>query len=58
MRVIEMYDLVKHRAEKSGDCEVCKERVTRKRTFTQSINPYNRNKDGQPKTKYEILEEL
>lgn len=30
----------------SGKCPVCSKRVMRTRTFTHTINPFNKNKDG------------
>jgi hypothetical protein len=39
-------------------CRTCGKRFTRSRTFTQTINPFNRNADGQVKTRSEIYTEL
>lgn len=39
-------------------CRTCGKRFTRSRTFTQTVNPYNKNADGQVKTRGEIYKEL
>jgi hypothetical protein len=39
-------------------CRNCGRRFTRSRTFTQTINPFNKNAAGQPKTRQEIYAEL
>jgi hypothetical protein len=44
-------------AEKSGKC-ACGKRRARRQKFYQTLNPYNRNADGQPKSSHEIHEEL
>lgn len=45
---------VKARASHGGKCPVCGKRVSRSRTFTQTINPFNRNEDGSVKTPAEV----
>ena len=49
---------VKLRGAKSGKCSVCGKRRQRSTTFSQTINPFNKNADGVPKTREEILAEL
>lgn len=40
-------------------CRSCGKRFTRSRTFTQTINPFNKNgTTGKPKARTEILREL
>ena len=52
------FQSVNVRSEKSGKCSVCGKRRKRTRTFSQTINPYNKNEDGQQKTRDDILLEL
>lgn len=40
--------------EQTGQCPTCLKRVTRRRTFTQTVNPFNRNDDGSVKTSAEV----
>ena len=40
--------------DKSGECPVCEKRVRRSRTYSQTVNPFNRNEDGTVKTSYEV----
>jgi len=42
---------------KSGKC-ICGKRITRSKTFEQTINPFNKNAKGEVKTYAEILTEL
>lgn len=51
------FEPVKYRAQKSGKC-VCGKRVARSATFKQTINPWNKNSDGEVKTYSEIWNEL
>jgi hypothetical protein len=51
------FEELKVRGQKSMKCADGKRR-TRQVTFTQTINPWNVNKEGNPKTKDEIFEEL
>jgi hypothetical protein len=39
-------------------CRNCGRRFTRSRTFTQTVNPWNKNADGEIKTRHEIYAEL
>jgi hypothetical protein len=43
---------------KSVKCTGCGRRLRRQRTFGQTLNPWNRNAQGQPKTRQEILTAL
>jgi len=43
--------------EKSGICTQCGKKASRKRKFWQTINPFNKNKDGSQKSKEDILKE-
>lgn len=45
-------------AEKSGICPACGKRAGRKLEFYQTMNPWNKNADGLPKTGAEIMEAL
>ena len=58
MRTTIVFDEVKRHAAKSGKCTICGKRRTRKKTFCQTLNPYNKNADGTIKTTYQIQQEL
>lgn len=49
---------VEHRAQKNLPCPDCGKKVRRSTTFEQTINPWNKNAAGDPKTVTEIREEL
>ena len=42
------------RRTKSGPCPVCGKRVRRSQTFSETVNPFNRNEDGTPKSPAEV----
>lgn len=52
------FQAVRVRRQLSGKCPVCGKRTSRSMTFEQTINPWNKNKDGNPKTYSEIIVEL
>lgn len=43
---------------KRVDCRVCGKKITRSTTLSQTISPFNKGADGQPKTREEIRAEL
>lgn len=45
-------------AQRAGKCPVCGKRVNRRTTFWQTINPWNKDADGNPKTYDQIRIEL
>ncbi|MFF9118349.1 hypothetical protein ACF09Y_22565 [Streptomyces massasporeus] len=49
---------IKHQASKNLPCPVCGKKLRRQRTFGQTLNPFNKNADGQVKTELEIVREL
>jgi hypothetical protein len=49
---------VARHAEKSGKCAVCGRPCKRAEKFWQTLNPFNKNADGQPKSRDEIWAEL
>lgn len=51
------FEAVKLSANKKGKCG-CGIHRTRSTTFQQTINPFNKNKKGEPKTYDEIMVEL
>lgn len=55
---IENYERVERNGSKAGKCVVCGKRATRQTTFGQTLNPYNRNAQGEVKTRLEIGREL
>jgi hypothetical protein len=52
------FAVIRERAKKAGVCRECGKRCTRSKTFEQTVNPWNKNKDGSPKTPDEIRAEL
>ena len=52
------FEIVQLRSRKKVRCLVCHKPLARARTFWQSINPYNRDDDGYPKTREQIWDEL
>lgn len=52
------YEVVPRLVHKTFRCTVCGRPGRRQRTFRQTINPFNKNAEGQVKTRAEIQEEL
>lgn len=48
------FEEVKYKGIAKGICPVCKKSVVRAKTFTNTINPFNRNKDGEIKSWKEV----
>ena len=44
--------------EKLGKCPVCGKRVVRKATFEHTVNPFNKNKDGNIKSDSEVRQDV
>ncbi len=44
--------------EKSGKCVVCGKTTKRREKFFQTLSPFNKNKEGDLKTREEIHDEL
>lgn len=49
------YEEVKARATRKGRCPTCGKRSVRTCTFTNTVNPFNTNPDGLPKTYAEVV---
>lgn len=45
-------------AEKSVPCTVCGKKVRRQKKFAQTLNPFNKDAQGRPKTSGQIRVEL
>jgi hypothetical protein len=45
-------------AAKTVQCAGCGKRLRRQRTFEMTLNPWNKNAQGQPRTRREILAAL
>lgn len=45
---------VKARVQRVGECGVCGKRTARSKVFEQTVNPWNVNADGTPKTREEV----
>jgi hypothetical protein len=58
MRIRMVFQEVVLRTEKSGHCSVCRKAAVRSKKFSQTLNPYNKNEAGVPKTRDEIMSEL
>ena len=54
MRIVEKFDEIKRREVRDGKCPVCNRPVRRSITLSETINPFNRNAAGLPKTEFEI----
>ena len=52
------FEVVKLTAKKVGKCPTCGKRVTRSRTFEGTLNPWNVNASGNPKTRQEVRDDL
>lgn len=52
------FEEVTRGAQKNLPCPDCGKKVRRQRTFSQTINPWNKNAAGEPKTWQEIQDEL
>lgn len=52
------FESVKRTRVKKVACTVCGKKMRRQLTVDQTINPFNKNSDGEPKTRGEIWEEL
>jgi hypothetical protein len=53
-----IFEIVKLRGIKNCKCELCNKSLRKQKTFSQTINPFNKNKKGWVKTKDEIINEL
>ena len=53
-----VFEEVRQQAYKRGTCPVCHKTVERSTTFTQTINPFNKNAAGEVKSPREIRDEL
>lgn len=58
MRIDITYDSVVARASRRGKCSVCGKATTRSTTFTKTVNPWNKNSDGVPKSHAEVREDV
>ena len=52
------FEEVTHPVTKRVDCRVCGKKITRSTTLSQTISPFNKGADGQPKTREQIRAEL
>lgn len=52
------FEVIELRARKRTRCQVCKKPIVRAMRFWQTINPFNRDDDGYPKTREQIWDEL
>jgi hypothetical protein len=52
------FEKVEHPAQKNTKCIGCGKRLRRRTTLYQTLNPFNKNAQGQPKSRQEIYAEL
>ena len=52
------FEVVKHHATKRVDCDHCGKRLVRSQTFEATINPWNVNDDGTPRSREQIRARL
>lgn len=52
------FEKVTRRVQKRGKCQSCGKTHTRATTLWQTLNPFNKNAEGFPKTRNEIYDEL
>lgn len=52
------FRMIKRRATKSGTCAVCGKKCSRSITVESSVNPWNKNANGEPKSPSQIFDEL
>lgn len=52
------YEKVTSHAIRYGKCPICGKRTQRLKTFTQTVNPFNKNPDGTVKTRAEVSESV
>jgi hypothetical protein len=57
MNTRQVFEVVHIRAERRWKC-TCGKRVTRAKKLFETLNPYNKNARGQPKTRDEIYASL
>jgi hypothetical protein len=49
---------LRHMEKRFIRCTSCRKRMTRQMTFTQTVNPFNKNADGEPASPAEIYANL
>lgn len=54
MRIVVTYDQYKARATRKLRCRGCSKLMTRSRTFSKTVNPFNKHADGTPKSPAEV----
>jgi len=45
-------------AVRRAPCRICGQRMTKRRTFSATVNPFNKRADGTPKTFTEVLADV
>jgi hypothetical protein len=58
MRQKRTFDEIRDSVKVTGICKVCTKKCTRTVSDYQTLNPYNKNKNGQPKSAFEIRKEV
>lgn len=48
------FPVVRVRQKRAGYCPVCGKLANRSKVFEQTVNPWNRNENGSPKTTREV----
>jgi len=52
------FEVCEYNVEKSGKCIICNKQIKIKEKFYQTLNPFNKNKNGETKSREEIYNEL
>lgn len=52
------FQIVRAFGARAGKCVGCGKHIRRQRTFERTINPWNRNSDGLPKSYSEVLADV
>lgn len=52
------YEQVSASTRRNGKCPTCEKHLRRQMTFTETVNPFNKNTDGTVKTWFEVNESV
>jgi len=52
------FEAIKEKRKRIGKCSVCGKKMSQQKTFEHTINPFNKNEKGIPKTYSEVLRDV
>ncbi len=58
LTIHETFESVKTSRSKNGKCSICSKPMRCSKTFENTINPFNKNKDGSIRTYSEVLQNV